>query len=318
MFKKIISSLKLGKSEFRSKHSGREDELDEEENSEPNEGETKADDEASRRKNQLSMLIRVVVVIGLGYLAIDHFFLTEDVQPVFVEVQKKPRKRKVIPGKVIEQSPTSPTESNAVVDEKVESKPAIELNTSATEEVAEKNKTPETPAPVENINIAPKQVEENPPPAPEEKVVEEKVVEEKAIKPSSDVNLKIGEMQATHQDDKGLDKLIDSIDEKNKNEEGNLAKKVTKLEDKISADEAYTAPPAYDQLGRGLVYNCKGKFWSCVDKLSYINCNKNMKWNKGNQKQAECAVVNVYNSDEDCGVVQKYNISSGQATPFCQ
>jgi len=303
MFKKIITSLKLGKSESSSKHSGSEDENEEEvENSDNDENAIKSDDEAIKKKNQMSMLIRVVVVIGLGYLAVDHFFLSENIQPVVTEVHKKPRKRKVIPEKVIEKSPTTPTESHAETPAKVTNKPANELIT---------NSIPETPAPLENINIAPKQVVETPPP-----VLEEKVAEEEPSKPVAKAELKTGEKQAIQQDDKGLDKLIDSIDGKKKDEDP--AKKISKLEDKISADEVYTAPPAYDQLGRGLVYNCKEKFWSCVDKLSYINCNKNMKWNKGNQKPPECAVVNVYNSDEDCGVVQKYNISSGQATPFCQ
>ena len=309
MFKKILASLKSGKSETSSKHSGSEDNLDEDETSESEESTTKISDEESKKKNQISMLIRVVVVIGLGYLAIDHFFLTEDIQPVIAEVHKKPRKRKVVPGNVGQKNLETKINEKSP-PEKVTSKPANELNTNTPPDIDIKNKTPETSAPVENINIAPKQVEETPPP-----VLEEKVVEEKPLKPSNSADLKTGEMQATHQDDKGIDKLIDSIDGKKKDDMGSS---VSKLEDKISVDEVYTAPPAYDQLGRGLVYNCKEKFWSCVDKLSYINCNKNMKWNKGNQKPAECAVVNVYNSDEDCGVVQKYNISSGQGTPFCQ
>ena len=108
--------------------------------------------------------------------------------------------------------------------------------------------------------------------------------------------------------------MIDSMDAK---EQAGETKKSPNLADKIVADDVYTPPPAYDQLGRGLVYNCKEKFWACIDRTAYINCNKNMKYNKAHGKTAECTVQNVYNSDEDCNTVQKYNVSTNKPTTFC-
>ena len=87
---------------------------------------------------------------------------------------------------------------------------------------------------------------------------------------------------------------------------------------KIAEDAVETPPPAYDQVGRGLVYNCKDKYWACLNKTAYVVCNKNMKWNKSKGESAECVVQNIYSSDEDCAKVQKYNVSTNVATSFCQ
>jgi hypothetical protein len=43
-----------------------------------------------------------------------------------------------------------------------------------------------------------------------------------------------------------------------------------------------------------------------------------MKWNRANGKAIECAVANVYLSDEDCETVQKFNVSTAQPTTFCK
>lgn len=93
----------------------------------------------------------------------------------------------------------------------------------------------------------------------------------------------------------------------------------TSMASKIVDDVAVeTAPPPYDQLGRGLVYNCKDKYWACVDKPAYVTCNKNMKWNKSKGNTAECVVQAIYNTDDDCAKVQKYNVNTSVATAFCQ
>ena len=41
----------------------------------------------------------------------------------------------------------------------------------------------------------------------------------------------------------------------------------------------------YKRLGRGLVYNCRSKFWACLNKKEYLNCRGNLKWSKLNQKK---------------------------------
>ena len=154
--------------------------------------------------------------------------------------------------------------------------------------------------------------------APDTDKVAEKIVENNSSASSEDAAAQIGEKKNIEpQLDKNMDSLIESVDGKDKKPDASAAKK-SSMEDKIVADDIYTSPPAYDQLGRGLVYNCKDKYWSCVDKLSYVACNKNMKWNKDHTKPAECFIQNVYNSDDDCSAVQKYNVSSNKDTAFCR
>jgi hypothetical protein len=90
------------------------------------------------------------------------------------------------------------------------------------------------------------------------------------------------------------------------------------MESKIVEEQAEPTVLSYDQLGRGLVYNCKDKYWACVDKESYINCGKSMKLNKSKGKPIFCAVSNIYNSEEDCGKIQKHYVSTSQSTDFCK
>lgn len=163
-------------------------------------------------------------------------------------------------------------------------------------------KQEELQPPVENINVAQKQ--------------EEVVIPAASL---TEVVIPVAEKEM----DKKIDQLIEnevihepvktarSGERQERKEEVNLA-------DKIVIEDKYVEPPTFEYLGRGLVYNCKEKFWACLNKLSYIQCNKNMKWNSTNNKPIECAVVNVYNSNDDCETVQRYNVSTGQPTPFCK
>lgn len=317
MLEKLITNLKQSLPEpLRKKLGMEENHQDEEESSEHSEelneeSHDTSDNESGggedKKKKQMSMLIRVVVVLALAYMAIDQFVLKSDDPSTEVAdipvVPRKPR-RKVVP---------APTEGGSEVKkaegESTEAKPE-ESTTAKTPETAPEaapEAAPETAgtapaeqAPIENINIADKKAEEVTPP----------VVGETAA---------VGEVKSSETPiDKSIDSLIDSVDAPAKTDNAAADKKEIKLEDKIVADDNYTPPPAYDQLGRGLVYNCKEKYWACIDKMAYVSCNKNMKWNVANGKAAECVVQNVYNSDDDCNIVQKYNVSTNKETPFCK
>jgi hypothetical protein len=91
------------------------------------------------------------------------------------------------------------------------------------------------------------------------------------------------------------------------------------IEEKIVAKEAqvYTAPPEYFSRGRGLVYNCKGGHWACVDKESYFQCRDNQKWQKKENKTIECHTINVYSGYKDCKIIQLHNIHTLVKTKFC-
>lgn len=320
MLEKLIANLKESLPEPLRKKLGMESNADDQTSEESEEsGEDSHDTvapEIDPKKKQLSMIIRVIVVLALGYLAIDQFFLTPEDNTV-VDVPIKPRKRRP---KV-----TPPAATEAVVAG----------NGAVTDPAAAVTPPAETPPvvadtapvpPVENINIAEK-TDTAPVVAAEPVVPDSQIVPEAPVAPvnpvtpevlSTEPAATVGEVKSETQIDKSLDSLIDSVDGKNTNEVANTEKKETKLEDKIVADDVYTPPPAYDQLGRGLVYNCKEKYWACIDKMAYVTCNKNMKWNQSHTKPAECVVQNVYNSDDDCSLVQKHNVSTSKATPFCQ
>lgn len=83
-------------------------------------------------------------------------------------------------------------------------------------------------------------------------------------------------------------------------------------------DKTYVGPPNYLNFGRGLVYNCKGNHWACVDKDSYVKCESNKNWTIKNSKARECYNVNIYGNNNDCQVIQVYNINRIKDTDFCQ
>ncbi len=291
MFDKLTSGFK-----------GSKKNRDEDDSDEDSDNSHDSSDNAKNSKTgpnkQISMLIRVAVVIGIGYLAVDQFFLSNDQPPVVatnVKINKKNKKKK---------APNDKT-----VNKPVAESPKKDAEVTAPKDLAEtKPPEPAVAAPIENINIAEK---------PKEEVVAEKPAEEIVTK-VEEIKKDVGESKSSEKkNDENLDKLLDKIDGQEKVEKENSAKAPSKLEEKIVEDDVYTPPPAYDQLGRGLVYNCKDGYWVCVDKAAYVECNKNMKWNKSHGKAIECAVSNIYNSDDDCGVVQKYNVSTSVPTTFC-
>lgn len=315
MLNKLINNLKQNLPEPIRKKLGIEDEnavessSDYSEESDQDSHDTSDKDASAedKKKKKISMIIRVIVVIGLGYMAVTEFILKDDNQnnevATIATKPRKPRKKpiaieakteKVEENKIAEETKPVVEEVKKEIKEEVAAKPAVV----APKEEAPKEEAPPI-APVENINIAEKKDEEVPAP----------------ITP-------VGEVKASESTvDQSIDKLIDKVDTTAKDpaEVGETTvKKEINLADKIAKDDVYTPPPAYDQIGRGLVYNCKEKYWACIDKSAYVACNKNMKWNNEHGKQSECVVQNVYNSDDDCGVIQKYNISTSKETTFCK
>lgn len=332
MLDKLLGNLKKNLPESLRKKMGSEEESQEDESAEYSEEESEESHDSSanepsaedKKKKQISMIIRVVVILALGYMVVTEFIFKpepENNELPAVTIKRKPRKKpeEVKPADATAEAakPADPAAQSAqsaqtppaeispaeapAVAEVPETKPEAASEPSIPVEAPkEEIKTAEGQAPVENINIADKAIDETP------------IVRT----PPAETAPQTGEVKnGASQVEKSLDALIENMNEGTPGED---APKKSKLEDKIVADDVYTPPPAYDQLGRGLVYNCKEKFWACLDKNAYVACNKNMKWNKTHNKAAECAVQSVYNSDEDCNTVQKYNVSTNVPTTFCQ
>jgi len=96
-----------------------------------------------------------------------------------------------------------------------------------------------------------------------------------------------------------------------------LKKIIQEVEDKELVIQKYVKPPSFDDVGRGLVYNCQGRHWACVDRKGYFSCKKNALWAKGNNKNIECHISNVYANIEDCQIMQVHNINTNAKTSFC-
>lgn len=80
----------------------------------------------------------------------------------------------------------------------------------------------------------------------------------------------------------------------------------------------YVAPPDYEYRGRGMVYNCAGKHWACVDGPSYKNCEDNYSSTKYLKKPIECYPFNVYENQKGCESMQNRLVSSNAKTDFCK
>ncbi len=326
MFEKLITDLKKSLPESLRKKLGGADNSDDEQEFEEVEAESSESpaesSEEEKKKKMKSMIIKVIVILGLGYFALDEFVLKgmqqQSETDIFAQAPK-PKRKKVVEAQVTTDA-TPPTDTTVSSEAPPAAEP--EISTAST---SEEISTPpvsepavsETP-PIENINVLEKtseptptepvaQVEEQPPVQPEEQVISE---------------TRVGESSA----DQKLDQLVENVEqtaatnpiEEVKIPSSNETAAPPSMASKIVEGITETAPPAYDQVGRGLVYNCKDKYWACLDKPAYVTCNKNQKWNKSKGNAPECAVADIYSSDEDCAKVQKYNVSTNAPTAFCQ
>ena len=83
----------------------------------------------------------------------------------------------------------------------------------------------------------------------------------------------------------------------------------------ISTD--YVSPPNYENIGRGIVYNCLGKHWACIDGPSFKICQQNQAARGFQGKKKECVADSVYQTDSACAWIQKQKITKNTGTEFC-
>jgi hypothetical protein len=86
----------------------------------------------------------------------------------------------------------------------------------------------------------------------------------------------------------------------------------------VEIKKEYVSPPDYEYFGRGLVYNCAGKHWACVDAPSYKTCEDNSSSVNYLNKKKECYPYNVYETAKGCQSVQNRMVSSSAKTNFCE
>lgn len=96
-----------------------------------------------------------------------------------------------------------------------------------------------------------------------------------------------------------------------------LSKILNETQKQIEQTVEYVEPPDYTKYGRGLVYNCKLKYWACIDRPRWFMCKDNLKYSNFYGKDKECFPVNVYASQRDCRIMQLHNINTNAETQFC-
>ena len=102
------------------------------------------------------------------------------------------------------------------------------------------------------------------------------------------------------------DKILDDLEKQVKKEQPREVKK------------EYVSPPDYEYKGRGLVYNCAGKHWACVDAPSYKSCEDNHSSVTFLRKTVECYPFNVYQTPKGCEAMQNRVVSTNAKTNFCK
>jgi hypothetical protein len=211
-------------------------------------------------------------------------------------------------------------------------KPTEEAKTDAPSE----SETTKTEEPTEVSVEEPQKVETSETPLTTENPPESEVIDKMSEdQPVEDLPTST-EIEATPETEVKEDSTeIEMVGESESNEDGTETQPVENVDDitsdilenlekKVSTDDSqedkkieYVEPPDYENLGRGLVYNCLGKHWACIDAASFTICKKNQEANKALNKKTECHHAEVYDTNEDCIQMQRNNIHGLANTSFC-
>ncbi len=139
------------------------------------------------------------------------------------------------------------------------------------------------------------------------------------LKSSQNSEVSASEANEVTQEQSFNQDLSGKIDSDQSTLEGQLDKITQKIieEEKQEVKLEFVEAPNYENFGRGLVYNCKGKHWACVDKPSYIQCRQHFAWSVQNSKTSRCVTAPVYSTISDCRKMQLYKINKVEI-PDCK
>jgi len=285
-------------------------------------GESSADEAAKKKK---SLIIKVVVVGALAVVLLyDEIFPPTDDQ--IPETASSPFKKPIRNKKNPEASTPVPTPEAPAANEA--NNAAATPSDSTTSEV--------TPEAVPSEGSATETAESGPVEAssPEESVTTETTTLEKtpeSTPETSVVDTSTAPSTETTTETTAQENVVsaepstDTVDETvNSTDDENLTDKILQdLETQVKTKKVeneqkeYVAPPDYEFVGRGLVYNCIGKHWACLDGASYKLCETNLASVKYQKKSIECYPFNVYQNQKGCELTQNRMVSSSAKTNFC-
>lgn len=301
MLDKLLEDLKK-KLPGAKKDQESEDEALSSEDAEGSEEEVTEEVSEVKEKKKSSPLIKIVIILAVGFLALD-FLLPKDESTDINQVVQVPvvRKKKLKKDREKEANKEELASENSGTTKPEESKPEESQNEDSSKANISDSKTDEDLSKaIGDISIDSTASNSN-------------TSEDLTKAPIEEINvLKNPESSdSSTAKENPLDGLGEGAGTKSETTQSSM-------ESKIAEQAVYVDPPKYEILGRGLVYNCKGKHWACVDKANYQICHKNMKFNSENGKPSECVTQNVYANEEDCGTVQRYNVSTNVSTAFCK
>ncbi len=201
---------------------------------------------------------------------------------------------------------TEPTVEPVIGDPSAKSE-APQVTTSPETPVAETPvaETPVAETPVAETPVAETPVAETPVAETPDQGTKDKTEETGptiSLKPDSDT---VDVNQPPAEDDTITDQILSDLQKQ--------ARSSRPIEEK----KEYVSPPDYEYRGRGLVYNCKGKHWACVDGPSYKTCEDNSSSVKYLKKTTECYPYNIYETVKGCESMQNRMVSSSAKTNFC-
>ena len=277
-----------------------------------NDDSDESDEEEDAVAKKKTMIIRGIVISVIAWVAVDEFLLEKELPPQAIKkTSQTDLKRKGLNRKkpdIIKESPVVAV-PESTVNAITEATPEITPDVTATVMAEE---TPEVMAEETPAVVA----EETP------EVMAEETPEVMAEATPAVMAEETPEPSNVNVTDQPIDSMLSDLDKsiapekKGLNALGEALEQMMPetLEENIGMPE----PPDYLLIGRGLVYNCVGKHWACVDKKSYFKCAKNLKESQKRGKVPACAVVAVYTSDDDCQVIQTYNVNTSQPVEFCK
>lgn len=307
--------------------------------SDEEEGEEGGKDSEAEKKKKKSKMIQIAIgVLVVGFLLSDYIIPTEEPvaapvlkkrpkpikKPVDTAATEEPKKDETVTDAAAtgtdtpttETSPDSPvtvtsdTPTDVPIDAASTETTPIEATPadSATPTDTAVSETPtDTTTPTDTAVTEPVTTDSSVETAPTDTTTETPV--DTVTEPSVDTAVNVDSVDGGETTVPGDDSITDQILQD--------LEKQAKDTQPVEQKKEYVSPPDYEYRGRGLVYNCQGKHWACVDAPSYKTCEDNSSSVKYLKKKTECYPFNVYETPKGCESMQNRMVSSSAKTAFC-